>query len=79
MSEFPKDELGMLALRLANERNFSASALVLDAINRHEELAERCVMDRTRDSITIAELRAAMQETLDNWTALVAKIRRGEL
>ena len=70
MSEFPRDDLVTLAsyfearVESGKMPNLSRSAAqaIRQAIKAHEELGLRCVEDRTRDSITIGQLRARIQE-----------------
>lgn len=59
--EFPRDELERLAQRIelfANPFYADKPAVLRAAVKAYDQLAERCVMDATEASLTIAELRS---------------------
>ena len=63
MSEFPRDELRELAMKLYQSGEWSgAYSLISTAVKRYDELAERCTMDRTESSLHIANLRSRLAE-----------------
>lgn len=59
MSEFPRAALE--AIR-SHSRDSGMRLVAREAIAAYDELAERCVMDRTEYSLQIAQLRARLAE-----------------
>lgn len=62
MSEFPGDELRLLATYLDGIALWREAAHVTQAIKAYDELSLRCCEDNTKHSLTIAALRQRVSE-----------------